>query len=572
MVTCGNRAAHDAKFGEPLSPSLHYNDDRISSPLFRASAVSKLYRKKSGLVSPNALARAPIDPLALLERTRNLSAGRRGIMGDALQRKLSAQGTALVPAPPAKSSPGGSAQPVGARSAAAAGDGGDDADDDERRAPRTSTAAAPLVLGSPSAAAAAGGGLDAQRAYVSAFIGQFARTGVRTHIELLDREYYDEMRRRFEAVVASGAKPASSSFVGVKPTSRPGGGHRFIARVSLSQVCIHLGSFGSSAEGTWEAAYRAWTAATYLCLFPSCAPLRAAAVAFDYGTTYLRGANVPSVNFPGSASDCRTRGPIDPWPQPIADAMAAGHVALPAHEPLPGEEGRYAAGPGPQAAAVGGGGGAGAGGPAPPSTRGTGPAAAVATTAKRRRAVPAALAGGEFDTSGGMLAKAPLPPGGRGRSDVAQGEWSDDEGSSAGDGSGSDDNGMSDIDSDEPMVGVAARRRAAPSAQAPRGGARTGAARVQQTRAADDDDDDDEDEHPRAEPRKRVRSSGGGAPRAVVPFAVRYAQAAAAAGAKSRSEYIGVSASNAACTRWAARATSNNALRQIGTYDSQVRA
>lgn len=258
-MTCGNRAAHDAKFGESrrsLSPCPHDDDSAAkhvsSPPRPRASAVSKLYRKKSGLVSPNALARAPIDPLALLERTRNLSAGRRGIMGDALQRKLSAQGSALVTAPPAtKASPSGPAQHQtgGARSAAAAASGGDDVDDDERRAPRTSTAAAPAALGSPSAAAAAGGGLDAQRAYVSAFIGQFARTGVRTHIELLDREYYDEMRRRFEAVVASGAKPASSGFVGVKPTSRPGGGHRFIARVSLSQVCIHLGSFGSSAEG-----------------------------------------------------------------------------------------------------------------------------------------------------------------------------------------------------------------------------------------------------------------------------------------------------------------------------------
>jgi len=60
------------------------------------------------------------------------------------------------------------------------------------------------------------------------------------------------MRRRYELVVAQGP-PKLPGLVGVKPTSKPGGGggQRFVARVSLTQVCIHLGSFGTSLEGAW---------------------------------------------------------------------------------------------------------------------------------------------------------------------------------------------------------------------------------------------------------------------------------------------------------------------------------
>lgn len=198
-------------------------------------AVSKLYRKKSGLISPNALAPVPLDPLALLSRTRNLASGRKGIMGDALQRKLSttagAGGSSL-------SSPLSAAPASNSRSSASAGQ-------------RASGGAGENASAAPAAAgaSAAANGLDAQRTFVSNYIGHYARTGVRTHIELLDREYYEEIQRRYKAVVASGARPSTSPLVGVKPTSRPGGGQRFISRVSLSQTCIHLGSFGTSFEG-----------------------------------------------------------------------------------------------------------------------------------------------------------------------------------------------------------------------------------------------------------------------------------------------------------------------------------
>ena len=58
-----------------------------------------------------------------------------------------------------------------------------------------------------------------------------------------------------------------------------------------------------------------------------------AAVAYDYGTTFMRphalknDRTKATINFPGSVSDCRVEGPIDPWP---------AHVQATMHErPLP---------------------------------------------------------------------------------------------------------------------------------------------------------------------------------------------------------------------------------------------
>ncbi len=291
-------------------------------------AVSKLYRKKSGLIAPHASGPTlhQLDPMALLSRNRSMTTGRVRIMGDSLQRKFSS------------TAPSNAASPVQRT---------------DRSIPSHAALSSPVFSGS--AGGLGLGTIDAQRTYISTYIGAFASTGVRTHFELLDSVYYGEIHSRYEAVMASGAVPKAAALVGVKPAARPGGGTRYIARVTLSQVCVHLGSFGTYVE---------------------------AAVAFDYGTTYIRGGVVPSINFPGSASDCRVNPPMDPWPISIQEAIAQGRLQLPSYKALPGEETRFTDGPGPQAAAAL-----------------HAVSEFVAPVSKRRRAAPSTLCGGDFEIS-----------------------------------------------------------------------------------------------------------------------------------------------------------------------------
>jgi hypothetical protein len=131
------------------------------------------------------------------------------------------------------------------------------------------------------------------------------------HFDAQDAEYYDEILRRAAEVSASlDASAPLRAYVGVKPVVLKGSVSRFGARISVAQILRHLGTFSSPLE---------------------------AAVAYDYASTYVRGHTAATINFPGSASDCRVRAPLDPWPP--GAVSNAQESSLPQWCPKAGEEG-----------------------------------------------------------------------------------------------------------------------------------------------------------------------------------------------------------------------------------------
>ena len=342
VITCGNKRGHDAK------------------------RVSATYRHASGLQLDARLTPMPTmgDASAILGRSLKSAQGRARI-GDGLERKLRSAAGAGTPgtadggaANGARVSSRGAAAGPRATSAAATASGasrvdlpgrsddvvvvesevseaddlGEDDDIDEVPRPRKKQPS--------SNRAGAGAGASGSSPYIPSkarvrladITGVFARYGLYAHFELLDANYYGEIRRRTNAVVAAGLvqrgaslRPDGGKWRGViyphAPSSAPASLTRYMARINYrdpvgGDMIVHLGTFIDPVE---------------------------AAVASDYAVGYMRGMEARILNLPGSAADPRTPGdpPIDPWPLAVQLAIDERRTMLPPFRPVVGDELRY---------------------------------------------------------------------------------------------------------------------------------------------------------------------------------------------------------------------------------------
>jgi len=405
VVTCPNKTAHAAK--------------RFSST----------YKSRSGLLRVGSAQQTglALDP-SMLEQLRKSSAGKR--LGDAaLERRLAA---AL-----AGSSGGGGG---GSGNAAAApakgrGDAGSYSSSSAAGAASVQAAAPSSGRGKPAAATAAAdkrGGPKALREAPQLEPPQLAQEQPLTHLERLSPQYYAEIRRRTEAVLAAKAYPTPeggvaegptpvSQYMGVKAVQTTAGPARFISRIHYRGGLHALGTFDTEAE---------------------------AAVAFDYASSYLRGHAAPSVNFRGSASLCTVEGPIDPWPTGVQAAIDAGVTDLPTPRVLPGESRRFLRGAAPSPFPPKPGSEAAAKAVRQPAT-GTGTSGAVGSGRRKARRTRVAALEDEEEAGGGLGEDDSdfEPPAAAGASD--EDEEVEEE----------DDDALEDEAYEEPTAGSGKRRR-----------------------------------------------------------------------------------------------------------------
>jgi hypothetical protein len=182
---------------------------------------------------------------------------------------------------------------------------------------------------------------------------------VPTHFELLDAVYYLEIARRARLAVARGHASDLGSLLrghGVD-AGNPRAVAEFEAR--LLKELVGVRACGTVTVDASTGGKGVVQRQQYLSIFTTSAgrqvflgkfsSILEAAVAFDYGATYIEGFGYSSgplnLTAPDSAASCLVDPPIDPW---CDDAFERSDGALPTHVVLPGDKARYAAAPQPR--------------------------------------------------------------------------------------------------------------------------------------------------------------------------------------------------------------------------------